>query len=206
MNSDNPEDDSHGLIPAAFSHPTLQSFILKAAYVSFPEINIGLPSSLPVSTSLKYVEIPTSSTSFYFIDPLKFLPFVRHIHFGLHVPHRLVHPHTYLRSLILELCYCPLIALHSFLIQLVVLQKLTVYGFAAREKDKLFDYTCLFPIFSTLRSVDINISIAVQPEDQTEEQFKQELEQEHLRNKWKELYITPIVRSCTTLKGSFNKK
>ena len=63
INSENPEDDSHGLIPAAFGHSTLQRFFLKAAYVSFPEFNIGLPSSLPVSTSLKYVEIPTIAIS-----------------------------------------------------------------------------------------------------------------------------------------------
>jgi hypothetical protein len=172
MASENPEDDSHGLIPAAFGHSTLQRFFLKAAHVSFPELNIGLPSSLPISTSLKYVEIPTCSTSFYFIDPLKFLPVVRHIHFGLREPHRLVQPHKYLRSLVLELYYWPLIEFHSFLIQLVVLQKLTVYGFAGREKNKLFDYTCLLPILSNLRLVDINISIFVQPEDETVEQFK----------------------------------
>jgi hypothetical protein len=203
--SEDPEDASHGLIPAAFGHPTLQRFILKAPYVSFPECNNGLPSSVPISTSLKYVEIPTFSTVFYFIDPLKLLPVVRHIHFGLPVPHRLLHPHKYLRSLILDLYYWPLHATHSFLVQLVALQKLRIYGFAGRTKEKLFDFTCLFPIFSTLRLVDINISIYIQPEDETE-QFKQELEQERVRNGWTELYMTSIVRSCTALKGLRKKK
>jgi len=180
--------------------------MLKASFVSYPEFNNGLPSSLPISTSLKYVDIPTFSTAFYFIDPLNLLPVVRHIHFGLRVPHRLVHPHTYLRSLILELCYWPLIDFHSFLVQLVVLQKLTVYGFAAREKNKLFDYTCLFPIFLKLRQININISIDIKPGDETIEQFRQELEQEHVRNGWKQLYITSIVQSCTSLNGLLNKK
>ena len=201
-----PEDDIHDLIHAAFDHPTLQRFILKAPRLLFPELNTGLLSSLPVSTSLKYVKIPAFATSFYFIDPLNWLPVVRHIHFGLRVPHRLVNPHTYLRSLILDLYYWPLIALHSCLVQLVALKKLTVYGFVDREGKKLFDYTCLLPILSTLRLVDINLSICVQPEDETVEQFKQELEQEHLRNGWKELYITSIVQSCTRLKGLLKKK
>lgn len=206
INSDNPEDDSHGLIPAAFAHPTLQRFILTAPYVSFPEYNIGLPSTLPISTSLKYVELLTISTSFYFIDPLKFLPVVRHIHLGLRVPHRLVHPHTHLRSLILELCHWPLAALHSFLVQLVALKKLNMYGFILdRDETKLFDCVCLLPIFSTLQLVDINISIYMQPEDQTVEQFQQELQQERLRNDWKELYITSITQSRTTLKGLLKK-
>jgi hypothetical protein len=206
MNSDNPEDDSHGLIPAAFGHPTLQRFSLKAPYVSFSEYNNGLQCPIPISTSLKYVEIPTFATSFYFIDPLNWLPVVRHIHFGLSVPHRLVHPHMYLRSLVLDLYYWPLVALHSFLVKLVALQKLRIYGFADRRNDKLFNFTCLFPIFSTLRLIDINISICIKSEDETVEQFKQELKQEHVRNGWIELYMTPLVQSCTALKGLLKKK
>ena len=193
------------MIPAAFAHSTLQRFTLKAPSVSFPECNNGLPSNLPVSTSLKYVELPTISTCFYFIDPLRFLPVVSHIHLGLRVPHRLDHPHTYLRSLILELCYWSLPALHSFLLQLVVLKKLHIYGFTNLEGHKLFDYTCLLPIFSTLQMIDMNISICLNPQDETIERFQQELEEERLRNNWKQLDITSITQSRTTLKGLFKK-
>ncbi|CAF3491958.1 unnamed protein product [Rotaria socialis] len=203
---EDPEDESHGLIPAALAHSTLKCFTLKAPYVSFPECNNGLPSSLPVSSSLQYVEIPSYFTSFCFVDPLNLFPVVRHIYFGSRRPHRLVHPHVHLCSLVLEIYYWPVVDLYSFLIQLVVLKKLTVYGFVDFKEKQIFDCTCLLPLMSALRVVDINVSIHVLPDDETVEQFKQELEKERIRSMWQELQITPVVESCTRLKGLLKKK